>query len=162
MQFHRRQTRQRRASIILECVIASAILATCSIALLKWTHASGQISHNADTQTAASLLADNAAVRLKLATSANAKAIAKRVAAELSENQGLSVTVTSSEFTPSNEPDSDLTGIHFTITVSGDKTPATIRHTWKIETTVPPPPSNNSTSIPLPVLSSQEPGGSVE
>ncbi len=134
MRFQRFHKRNRTGSLIIECVIASVILASCSIALLKWTHAGNQLQRQANTQTAAVLVAENAADRLNQTTIENASTFANSVATELSELQSLGVAITSSEFTSEHESGPVLKGIHFTITVSQGDTPITVKHSWKLGT----------------------------
>ncbi|HBV62316.1 MAG TPA: hypothetical protein DEF45_04775 [Rhodopirellula sp.] len=127
--FHRSN---RKGSLILECVIASVILASCSIALLKWTHSENRLKQQANTHTAAILLADNAIQRLQQATTENATILANEVAQQLSKQQGLSVAITSREFNSSQGTEAARPGIHFTITVSKGDVPITAQHSWNL------------------------------
>ncbi|MDB4759622.1 hypothetical protein OAG34_00265 [bacterium] len=140
------QKRKRTGSLIIECVIASLILASCSIALLKWTHSGNQLKQQANTHTAAVLIADNAVERLKQATIENASELANSVASELSDQQGFGVAITSSKFNSREESGPDLNGIHFTITVSQGSVPITVKHSWKLGATNDSPVGENATN----------------
>lgn len=133
MQTQRIQKRKRTGSLIIECVVASAILASCSIALLKWTQSENQFKRQANTQTAAVLLANNAADRLTQTTTEDAITFANRVASELSKQQRLGMVIASSEFNNSQESGPEISGIHFTITVSEGNVPITVKHSWKLD-----------------------------
>lgn len=134
MRYQQFQKRNRSGSLIIECVISSIILASCSIALLKWTQKGNQLKRQANTHTAAVLIAENAAERLKQATVENASELAISVASKLSEQQSLGVTITSSSFSHKEESAAELIGIHFTITVSQGDVPITVKHSWKLDT----------------------------
>lgn len=122
----------RKGSLILECVIASVILTSCSIALLKWKHSENQLKDQANTHTAATLLADNAELRLQQATTENAANLAEKIETELSQQQDLTVSILGSEFKSTQELETAVTGIHFTITVSKGNLPVTTKHSWKL------------------------------
>jgi len=134
MQTQRIQKRNRTGSLIIECVVASAILASCSIALLNWTQSENQLKRQANTQTAAVLLANNAADRLNQTTTEDAITFANRVASELSKQQRLDVVIAISEFNNSQKAGPEISGIHFTITVSQGNVPITVKHSWKLDT----------------------------
>lgn len=154
------QTRTRAGSLVIECVIASVILASCSIALLKWTQSANQLKRQANTHTAAVLIADNAKQRLKQATVANAAETAQNVASNVSRDQGLEVSITHSEFDNPSDPDSDLRGVHFKITVSHDNSPVTVAHCWNL-VTPDRPPSNGEASAGTTSQATEQDGGTA-
>jgi hypothetical protein len=161
---HRFEKQQRTGSLVIECVIASAMLASCSIALVKWTHSANQLRQQANTHTAAVLIADNASERLKHATTADTRAtdtratdtratdtratdtsaLANSIASELSGQQDLGVTITNSEFNSTKESGAKPNGTHFTITVSKGGVPITIKHCWKLSQSDASPVGNNA------------------
>ncbi len=151
---HRFEKQQRTGSLVIECVIASAMLASCSIALVKWTHSANQLRQQANTHTAAVLIADNASERLKHATTADIRAtdtratdtsaLANSIASELSGQQDLGVTITNSEFNSTKESGAKPNGTHFTITVSKGGVPITIKHCWKLSQSDASPVGNNA------------------
>ena len=63
--------------------MATLLLTTCAVGLLKWTQNSAQLNRKANTHLAASLLTDNAALRLSQSSINRAEMDATRVANQL-------------------------------------------------------------------------------
>lgn len=145
IQQHRTAARQRQGSLVIECTIAVLLLTTCAIGLLKWTQSSAQLNRKANAHLAASLLADNAAVRLRQSTLNSAEVDASRVANQLSSPEGFLVTIDTNEFTTGTPRDGELGGVHFTIKVTANYAPAKITHAWILES-VDAPPDDASTA----------------
>ncbi|MGB0760129.1 MAG: hypothetical protein ACPGPS_11355 [Rubripirellula sp.] len=160
-QSRRIQTRTRAGSLVIECVIASVILASCSIALVKWTQSANQLKRQANTHTAAVLIADNAKQRLKKATLANAAAFVKDVESDLSKPQGFEVTISHTEFNDQRESGSAQRGLHFKITVSQEETPIAVAHCWNLLMPDNVPPSGNDPAGTSATTTEQD-GGPVD
>lgn len=161
VQQHRTAARQRQGSLVIECTMATLLLTTCAVGLLKWTQNSAQINRKANTHLAASLLADNAALRLSQSSINRAEMDATRVANQLSTPDGFLVTIDNNEFTTGNPRDGELRGIHFTINVTANDAPVKITHAWILESPDTPLSSANDppgaeTESDAPAVASQK------
>ena len=137
--------------------MATLLLTTCAVGLLKWTQTSAQLNRKANAHLAASMVADNAAARLSQSTLKSAELDAPHVANQLSSPDGFLVTIDSNEFTTGHPRDGELRGIHFTIKVTAKDAPVKITNAWILESPDAPPASastaaaekNTSTAPPV-------------
>ena len=170
-----RRTRDRRkGSIIIECVVSALVLASCGVALLKWTRASTALSRKADIRLANQLIADNAAERLENSSITDAVDKASQIATELTTNHSVPVVIRNDEFIANDDSSNRLRGIHFTIEVSqDDASTKTTRHAWIFDTPPSKPeapgppaekidqpnPDNGDSALPI---QNEDPSGTAE
>ncbi|TWU51360.1 hypothetical protein [Rubripirellula reticaptiva] len=129
-----RRARAVHGSVIVEAVLAAAMLATAGVALAKLSRGSVDLGRQSDRQLAATLAADNFLTRIRPLLADEVREEAEAAGQSVASNAGCIARVSVDDF-----EDGDIHGVHVIAEFSAGDGTLVRRHDWRLET----PPAGN-------------------
>lgn len=117
----------RQGSLVIECVVAAALIATATLALTRLAHHTTQLNHQANDRQSAKLTAENFRERFKEIDAEQLETSVAALAESMSQQYGSEITVTSDSFESGN-----LNGIHLRIHVATTPNAHVTLHDWRL------------------------------
>ncbi|TWU47246.1 hypothetical protein Poly51_50450 [Rubripirellula tenax] len=124
--FSVRPSRMRRGSVVLEAVLASALLATAGVTLARLAQSSAALNRQSDQQLAATLAADNVMHRLDGLSVEDVRSSVDKTCASISRSSGCDVQAIIDDVVGV-----DARGIHVRVEVTTGGGGRVRRHHWK-------------------------------
>ena len=124
--------RRRRGSLIIESVVALALLTTAFLALGKLAGASAAIGKDASQRLSATLAGENMLERLRMIPFTTVIDDASKIAAVMQESCGFEIQVATEAFAVN-----DHEAIHVAVTVRSAATLSITLHDWLISQSSP-------------------------
>ncbi|MGI9474886.1 MAG: hypothetical protein ACR2NZ_25370 [Rubripirellula sp.] len=121
------RTRLRNGSLVIECVIAAALIATATLALTRLARNSVALNHQADDRLAAKLTAENLLERSKSIDIDRLESQFGPLAAKMQEETDAIIDVSANPFESGEHQ-----GVHLRIEVAAAPNAAVTLHDWRI------------------------------
>lgn len=120
-------TSSRQGSLVIECVVAAALIATATLALTRLAHHTTQLNHQSNDRLSAKLTAENFRERCKEIDAAQLETRVAALAESMSQQYGAEITVRSDSFESGNR-----NGIHLRIHVATTPNAHVTLHDWRL------------------------------
>ena len=118
---------RRRGSLIIEAVIAVALLATAGLALTRLASSAALLSRHSSQTLAATLTAENTIERFRGLAADQVLQRAADIGTDLANQSGCQVQVETDEFLTSEQK-----GIHIQVTVTIEDSIRVVAHDWRL------------------------------
>lgn len=118
----------RDGSVVVEVVLAAALLATAGVGLSKLVGRSQIVARQSDQRLAAALIATNVIERLKVTDADQVETVANRLQLSAIESTGYDVQVT---IKPIQGANSNLSGSHIRVEIIADDSVRVVMHDWR-------------------------------